>query len=493
VSKVRDTFQPPHYLAMFLFAFSTISYENFTHPKVKLHRGTKHTCETMRLPPGINSRYAYLFGIVLISFWVYIFSFVLTPYDFSMYILRQKYLQSTEHSGNLTTLDAFDFPPLDSHAIRLVCENVQWDPAIVFTCDNSVGGVGNIRNSILNCVRYSISAGGSMVIPRIVMRNSGNIAKIRTGERTGMDYMFDVEHFVNSLKLSCPQLTLYRYVDAVPNRAQGSGPVALLPESLVDQIPKTGLKHPEAWRQQFFEWLGTWSGLKPATMETPILIDLGRSYLQYPIYTDGEEFALSFGNILKFRADVRRIATKALQNLILTYNRSTDLSQPVLINTFFGAHLRTEKDAVEAWPAQDWKYQRYEVQSESYLKKLKTTGLNLIYVASGNQSGIARFSRDAATYNVTTKFMLLDAEDRQYLKDMAWDQQGLVDFLVMTKSSSFVGIGHSSFAWNIALKRHTFSQKKTGYLDGPEILNDELSVIYGVPHGYPEYAACLWP
>lgn len=32
-----------------------------------------------------------------------------------------------------------------------------------------MGGEGNIRNSNLNCVRYTILAGGSMVIPRIVV------------------------------------------------------------------------------------------------------------------------------------------------------------------------------------------------------------------------------------------------------------------------------------------------------------------------------------
>ncbi|ESZ92755.1 hypothetical protein SBOR_6867 [Sclerotinia borealis F-4128] len=326
------------------------------------------------------------------------------------------------------------------------------------------------------------------------MRNARDISKIRTGERAGMDYMFDVQHFMDSLGLSCPQLVLYRYVDDVPNRGRGSGPIALLPESLVsEKIPKTGLEHPEEWRGQFFDWLGGWSGLKPATMETPVLIDLGRSYLQYPIYSDGEEMALSFGSILKFREDVRTLSTTALQNMLSTYNISQDISQPILPSTFFGAHLRTEIDAVKAWPADNWTYQRYSVQSQHYLQKLATTNLTLIYVASGNKSEIARFSRDAAAYDLTTKFMLLDAKDREYLNTLAWDQQGLVDYLVMTKSSSFVGIGHSSFAWNIALKRHTYSQRKEGYLGGPEILMDELSEVFGVPNMYPEYAACLWP
>ncbi|EDN95861.1 hypothetical protein SS1G_12066 [Sclerotinia sclerotiorum 1980 UF-70] len=332
----------------------------------------------------------------------------------------------------------------------------------------------------------SRDSGASLVIPRIILRNAQDISKIHTGKRTGIDFMFDVPHFIDSLKLSCPQLVLFRYVDDVPNRAKGSGPITLLPESLVSEvIPKTGLEHPETWRGLSQDWLEVlFNSMVKATMETPVLIELGRSYLQYPIYSDDEDFALSFGSILKFRQDVRVLATTVLQNLLSTYNISRNISHPILPDAFFGVHLRTEIDAVKAWPSKDWIYQRYEVQSKHYLHRIASTNLTLIYVASGNKTEIARLSRDAAAYDLTTKFMLLDAKDREYLNTLAWDQQALVDFLVMTKSSIFVGIGHSSFTWNVALKRHVYSQMKEGYLDGPEILSDELSEVYGVTGMY---------
>ncbi|EMR82775.1 putative alternative oxidase protein [Botrytis cinerea BcDW1] len=172
---------------------------------------------------------------------------------------------------------------------------------------------------------------------------------------------------------------------------------------------------------------------------------------------------------------------------------SRDLSQPFLPDTFFGAHLRTEIDAMKNWSAEDWFYQRYEAQSIQYLKKLASTNLTLVYVASGNKSETARLARDAAAYNVTTKWMLLDAKDRESLSRLSWDQQAIVDFLVMTKSSRFVGIGHSSFTWNIALQRHQFLENNGDYLDGSELLSDALSTVFGETGGHPEYAACLWP
>jgi hypothetical protein len=94
--------------------------------------------------------------------------------------------------------------------------------------------------------------------------------------------------------------------------------------------------------------------------------------------------------------------------------------------------------------------------------------------------------------SVTTKFDHLSGQDLEELKNLAWDQQALVDFLVMMKAADFAGIAHSSFAWNIALKRHQYAKKKD-HLDGPQMLSDELSQMYGIPRGYPEYAACLWP
>ncbi|TGO82141.1 hypothetical protein BPOR_0910g00030 [Botrytis porri] len=172
---------------------------------------------------------------------------------------------------------------------------------------------------------------------------------------------------------------------------------------------------------------------------------------------------------------------------------SRDLSLPFLSETFFGAHLRTEIDATRSLSAEDGFYQRYEFQSILYLKKLASTNLTLIYVASSNETEAAQFTRDAAAYSVTTKLMLLNAEDRELLSNLSWGQQAVVGFLVLTKSSKFVGIGHSSFTWNNALQRHRFLDKKKDYLNRPELLSDELNTVFEEPGVHPEYTTYLWP
>jgi hypothetical protein len=51
---------------------------------------------------------------------------------------------------------------------------------------------------------------------------------------------------------------------------------------------------------------------------------------------------------------------------------------------------------------------------------------------------------------VTTKHDLLTGDDLSELEALRFDQRTMVDFL-LSKSSDFAGVGHSSFAWNVAL------------------------------------------
>ncbi|RDL34571.1 Uncharacterized protein BP5553_07699 [Venustampulla echinocandica] len=441
----------------------------------------------VQLSPKVNRRYSVLASVILGAIWIW------ATFDPSYQLPNR--ISNRPLFGQVpeVAVDIFDFPALDSESIKSICGATQWNESVVFTCNESVGGIGNIKNSILNCVRYAISAGASLVIPSIVLRDTMDITQIRTGVKTDMSFMFDTQHFLDSIRLSCPSLKIHSSIEDIKDFHNPRDAISLLPESLVDNVPATGLPEPAAWRGQFYTWLEQFS---TPEVPGPMVIDLGRSYLTYPIYSDGEAFALSFGSILKPRSDVRVLATKTLQSLAETYSLNLDLSQDILPKAFFGAHLRTEKDAVEGWPAPDWVYSRHETQSKAYLEQAPRSNSSIVYVASGDLNEVARFAVDASkasdAFTVTTKFDLLKGRDLEELQALKWDQQSLVDFLVMLKASDFAGIGHSSFAWNVALKRHVFAESKR-HLDGPQMMSDELSQIYGEVRGYPEYAACLWP
>lgn len=48
----------------------------------------------------------------------------------------------------------------DPKAMREVCARTKWNEQLIFVCGAPQGGLGNIRNVFLTCVRYAIEAGG---------------------------------------------------------------------------------------------------------------------------------------------------------------------------------------------------------------------------------------------------------------------------------------------------------------------------------------------
>ncbi|KFY86861.1 hypothetical protein V500_07342 [Pseudogymnoascus sp. VKM F-4518 (FW-2643)] len=437
----------------------------------------------IQLPHGTSRKHAALALWLLIAIWLFV---GLSPSRFSL---------TTPNPTTPFDDDVFDTPPLDSEALRNICANTTWTPDLVFTCNESVGGIGNIRNSILNCIRFAISAGASLVEPRIVLRNSSNTAAIRTGITTDLSYMFSAPHLRASLHLSCPGLILHPTLASATAGAKTHPPIPLKPEYLQSKsLPRTGLASPSTWPANFTTWLH--QHIPPRALPAITIINLQRTYIAYPIYSDGASVATHFGQLLKFRRDIRVLATSTLRALAARYNYPGPLTDAILPGFFFGAHLRTERDAKLGWPGPDWVYSRYETQAGLFLSGAANASLPLIYVASGDRDEVAKLSGEARERNmtVTTKFDVLGEAEVAALGGMSWDQQGMVDFLVMTKASVFGGVGHSSFAWNVALGRHVVGgEGGEEHLKGPQALSDKLSQVYGKPGQYPEYPSTLWP
>lgn len=432
-----------------------------------------------------KSRHALLLAIGSVVFLISIF--YLKPSILTIPTFLRSPVPELSQQQLIETTDLFDEPFLDSPAIKNICKNTEWNPKLLFTCNRSGGGVGNLRNSILNCVRYAISAGAGLTLPRVILRDPDDISHIWERETISFDYIFDEQHFVESLRLSCPQLQLYDDEKEFA-KASTQDSITILPEGLMEETP-TGIAHPEGWRGKFYGWLSQ----ERDTSET-VVVNLERSYLTYPIYSDLEDFVLDFGKILKFRKEARELATTVLKTLVSTYNLDANFGDKIWKKTFFGAHLRTEIDSQKGFPVQVYEYSKYSVQSRYYIDQAAASKLPVIYLASGDVKQLERFTDDAQKYNLTvsTKYDLVSGEDKKHLDNLTFDQQALVDYLVLQTSSEFAGVGHSSFAWNIALWRHQFA-KQRDHLNGPQLMSDELSQIYGTVGQYLEYAACLWP
>jgi hypothetical protein len=50
--------------------------------------------------------------------------------------------------------------PMNLGPLTELCSNTKWQPGLIAKCQALPGGIGNIRNMFLNCVRFAIEAGG---------------------------------------------------------------------------------------------------------------------------------------------------------------------------------------------------------------------------------------------------------------------------------------------------------------------------------------------
>jgi len=50
--------------------------------------------------------------------------------------------------------------PHNNAPLTALCTQGTWIEGLIFKCAAAIGGVGNVRNIFLNCVRYAIEAGG---------------------------------------------------------------------------------------------------------------------------------------------------------------------------------------------------------------------------------------------------------------------------------------------------------------------------------------------
>ncbi|ERT00373.1 hypothetical protein HMPREF1624_03744 [Sporothrix schenckii ATCC 58251] len=404
---------------------------------------------------------------------------------------------------------AVEFPaPIDYGPIQEVCSRTPFRPGLVFTCEGQHGGIGMLRNQMLKCIRYAIHGGGALVVPSMAVRNKNDLKDIETATELPLDYLLERATFKKHLTAGCPQMRLYDRVDDVPyytSQRQGP-PLPLLGDQFEPDHPRTGLRHPRAWRHDFDAWLaGQHIQLRA---DRPVHIQMQQSFLEYPVRDDGNAFVHEFGKILSFRNDTRALAAQVLYALRTRFALPIDPAVAINSGAYYGAHLRLESDAIWAWPPDQWRFSRMRDQFDEQYRNIQRTGLQTVYVASGNQTVVQLFAaylekRIAAdpaarvrSVSVVTKQDLLSDGDRRRLAAMTFDQQALVDFLVMFKASAFMGVAHSSFPWNVALRRHELSRFPAYANEGSDLLRDEFSVIMGMAADYPyvdSFVTSIWP
>lgn len=457
---------------------------------------------------------ALFLGIVLIVIW----SLRLAGFDaVSGLVWGQEYGPGGFHIGEtheerLFVQQAMDveFPtPIDYEPIRDICtrDPAGFRPGLLFTCEGQHGGIGMVRNQILKCVRHAINAGAALVVPSMSLRNAKDITDIETTTEVPLDYLLDRDAFVTRLTQGCPGMRVYDRAEDFPAYDRRLD-VDLVADQFEPDHPPEGLRYPREWRRFFDEWLLRDQHVRPQA-DSPVHVRLGQAFLEYPVHDDGDAFVREFGKIISFRNETRQLAARVLWQLRDRFRLGAALDPRVAVNpqAFYGAHLRLEEDAEWAWPPEEWRYSREAEQFSQQLANIARTGLRVVYVASGDRPAVDRFAAavhaappallpGAGDVAVVTKQDLLRPADRRELEAMTFDQQALVDFLVMFRASAFMGVAHSSFPWNVALRRHELSRYAGYRNEGSDLLRDEYSVIMGMAADYPHvdpFITGIWP
>lgn len=314
-------------------------------------------------------------------------------------------------------------------------------------------------------------------------------------------YMFDIDHFYDTLHADCPQLKFVNESDPSMNVPPKPMALPFNPKSLQPTTWGFILTQPELWRAQFDFWLNDFvikprgamiNNLNPVRLS----FDDGVQFSWNTAY-DGDDFKRDFAHLAQFPRNIREVAGRVLYRL---YQKTRCLQDPGTISRgcFLGVHIRTEEDAaMELWDS-------YETQLFQVREQLLTNQLSVLYVATGKRSDVERLRRDLADIRVMVnesalvpvrvieKWDLVDEGDTMRMDELTWDQAAVVDYEIMLRASRFTGIDESSWSWMIALSRHRIAGGVNPY-EAPTTFEDGLSILYGPIGSYrffPEGMYC---
>jgi hypothetical protein len=333
-----------------------------------------------------------------------------------------------------------------------LCAGKGWHPddkALILTCSPIPGGMGEVKNGLLHCIRFAIEIGGQsvpwagweaytasqpasytapclsssslssltiplssaqLVLPRITRRSAADISNLH-GEQQAkgqpLDYMFSSEHLVNSLQAYCPQMRVHRSLDDLYDKPSLLKPLPVSIGMLTDDVAVLNgtrtsiLANPQNLTRQFADLYERELPLE--RRHYPVRVDLQETLFAWPVHYDGEAFRRDFGRLLRVRDDIRLLAASGLWELTHRFGIPLDPRKGLSHNPaqdksprFVGAHLRTEKDVAPSPTQGDYNGPRpdrpsfpgYGTQATWFLEYLSASEApgRVVYLATGLQA-----------------------------------------------------------------------------------------------------------
>lgn len=132
-----------------------------------------------------------------------------------------------------------------------MCSDHSWPNDVVFQCDRIIGGIGNVRQELLTCIRSAMEVGAALIMPQIRPRFDTNASLGEEVKHTykppvAFDHFFDAKLFLARMSESCPQMTIYKDLDA------------LSPQAEVEKVGVMGIRRgysKQKLRQEGSKWL----------------------------------------------------------------------------------------------------------------------------------------------------------------------------------------------------------------------------------------------
>ncbi|KAF7927974.1 hypothetical protein BELL_0715g00020 [Botrytis elliptica] len=364
--------------------------------------------------------------------------------------------------------------PFDDSTLVEVCDNTEWREGLIFQCEAPSGGVANIRNILLNCVRYAIEAGAtSIVIPELKLwiphNDSPNTPdpELNTGLQSRKEkdntahvpfsYLFDLDFFKESLTGACPRIKFIPHINDLYTAPSTQNPHPLDPGSLspekLEEPFESLLAKPSTWANDFTTWLNEINF--EFSEKLPMRVTIKESLLHWPLKYDNPDFVSQFGRLIRPNQEIRTLASTVLYALSQKYNIRFNASEGIQDKMYYGAHLRTGEDAKAAnWTS-------VEKQTQNYLQACKHNKFRVIFLACTSETDIKHFTSLAHSYTTyhihvatAANLLTLHPKDLAIYTSLSSPQRSLIDFEVLLKSSIFGGTLESSYSWNIALRRH---------------------------------------
>lgn len=372
-----------------------------------------------------------------------------------------------------TTINPEFISTFNGSALSQLCDQTVWIDGRYFLCEDFQGGITNVKNAILHCVRYSIESGSAFILPEIHQRGAvaSETSNLISGGKVGIDYLFDLEYFQQVLESYCPQMRIYSSINFIPHK--NSTIRYPMNPKYIHSIATAMPNNPDGYSNDYTETFRrdfdiAMNGILPLVFRTSWPL-----YFQWPVRSDSTTFWHNFGQILQHRQDSKQLASQIIDSLSR------------ISSNYLAVHLRTEADVLNlgSWT-------KPNIQMESYVNIAVASGQKVMYVAGGDESSIQVLAQLASTFGiqVVSKSNFLPYISSLYLNSLHFDQRASVDFLVSLAAEKFAGVAVSSFSASLAIHRHNRYNDDTEF----PVSGDEFSQLLDT-EDLKKFVTSIWP